>query len=1068
MSGIKGNWTVSKRGDGTGGNLEVANTLTADTLIISNSVTLPGVIIDEHSHTADAIVSGVIDADRLPKGDGNDEFGVIKIGTAGGLDLSDGILTIDAEALSTLLQLGTAAGADTGTASGNVPILDGSGRLPISVMPAQTIGGEYLGEVANAESMVILSQATSGDFCKRLDTGTYWMLGSSAPGAYSTAANWLEYAGAVTSVNGVIGAVTQSDLGLVTAVSANSDTTFPSCKAIAGYIAGQISDLNLAGTYVKITALENYATAASVSELQNYVDATYATTATVRGMIENALTGYVSPSSLEAALANYAVKVHTHTSAQISDATRTGGQNADAGKAVLLSDGGKIAGAMVPADGASIVLSNGTISVSDSWLAGEVHGYTKTEVSAVSGTVLNLTKSGQVFDKSLSADATITLNTSGLVVDAGEAVEFDLFLTLGAGVTAHLPGWMTGNGPIYNYAEEGKTLFHVWSYNGGTTWNASKESWLPPDNWEWVTTLSDAIGHQGTSLRDAIGAANNGDVIKFLPELEGTITLEQGELTPTKRLTIDGGGKITIDANRTGRIFNFSNSGTGGSEIKGLTLTKGAGGNAPGYGGGAVYANRPFSISDCIFIDNHATDTTGNFCHGGAVYCANEISITNSKFINNTVTGTTKACYGGALYISTTGSGSVVGCLFDGNQSIKGTSTAFGGGLCGQGNGAQFQITDCTFVNNYGYSGGGLTCPSGAMVTIENCVFENNRAMNGGAVRMDMTTIDILSSTFKGNVADSAGGSMYIGNSSIHPNIKIVDCLIDGDISANQSVYLWQCEGVEITGCKFKNVSGKGGLVIVAGDYDPEFGYKISGCSFEDCFAPTGTPLTVVRAANAIELEVENCVFHGNKGHGGASSCMLTNTSGATLTARNNTFTDNTGANVFYSPSGTLTLYNSVEVGCLGASLWESGATVTVDYLLTDKTYTSESVTNITTYDSSLPLFDEDGYTPVEGSQTIDAGNSEYVESETDINGNPRIVGEAVDLGAVEYQGNAAALTLNRLNVIRNLNRMNNLNSLNLDQDGTEEELALEPELIDETEHEEWLRQQELNGGDQR
>lgn len=256
-SGIKGNWSVTQRDDGTGGNLEVAETMKAKTLVVEETAVLPGVVIDNHVHDASAIISGTIDAARLPKGDGNDDFGVIKIGTAGGLDLSDGILTIDAAALSTLLQLGTAAGADTGTASGNVPILDGSGRLPISVMPAQTIGGEYLGEVANAESMVILSQATSGDFCKRLDTGTYWMLGSSAPGAYSNAANWLEYAGAVTTVNGVIGAVTQSDLGLVTAVSANSDITFPSCKATADYIAGRISGLG--DVYAKLTDLDGYA-----------------------------------------------------------------------------------------------------------------------------------------------------------------------------------------------------------------------------------------------------------------------------------------------------------------------------------------------------------------------------------------------------------------------------------------------------------------------------------------------------------------------------------------------------------------------------------------------------------------------------------------------------------------------------------------------------------------------------------------------------------------------------------------------------------------------------------------
>lgn len=301
-SGIKGNWSVTQRDDGTGGNLEVAETMKAKTLVVEETAVLPGVVIDNHVHDASAIISGTIDAARLPKGDGNDDFGVIKIGTAGGLDLSDGILTIDAAALSTLLQLGTAAGADTGTASGNVPILDGSGRLPISVMPAQTIGGEYLGEVANAESMVILSQATSGDFCKRLDTGTYWVLGSSAPGAYSNAANWLEYAGAVTTVNGVIGAVTQSDLGLVTAVSANSDITFPSCKATADYIAGRISALNLAGTYATISALNS-----AISGLSG----TYATISNVNAAFDGLGDVYAKLTDLD----GYAVTGHQHLTA---------------------------------------------------------------------------------------------------------------------------------------------------------------------------------------------------------------------------------------------------------------------------------------------------------------------------------------------------------------------------------------------------------------------------------------------------------------------------------------------------------------------------------------------------------------------------------------------------------------------------------------------------------------------------------------------------------------------------------------------------------------------------------
>lgn len=884
-------------------------------------------------------------------------------------------------------------------------------------------------------------------------------------------------------------------------------------SALTAYVTSQNLGTILE-SYALTATLANYATSASVSQLRNYVDSTFASVTTVRGMIEGALTGYVSPSSLEAALANYAPVVHTHTSAQISDATRTGGQNADAGKAVLLSDGGKIAGAMVPVDGASIVLANGTISVSDSWLAGEVHDYTKKEVSSVSGTVINLTESGQVFDKSLSADATITLNTSELVLDAGEVVEFDLSLTLGAGVTAHLPGWMTGNGPLYNYAEEGKTLFHVWSYDGGTTWNASKESWLPPDNWKWVTTLSDAIGHQGTSLRDAVGAASEGDVIKFIPELEGTITLEQGEIGTIRQISIEGNGKITIDGNNQSRIFYCSSKPV---ILKGLTFINGQ----AEADGGAVYAMKGLTATDCKFIGNKVGIPGGTkFPHGGAIsVTAGDLTLTDCLFENNYGVGQVNGIYGGAVFFSNN-TITLTRCKFKGNTAeIDGgndqaygtvalyTPTAveitdcefidetatfgvlyivrnmtmglnetpytisqckFSGGQAVRGGAINFyyinaEITDCEFISNTSAGIGGAICSDREnILSFVGCSFSGNQAAAQGGVLatygVGSPDFSLEGCSFTNNISGSYGGVVALGGTSNLTTVAFSDCKFIGNQAGTYATLYLVCKEVSVSGCEFID-SVNSPCIQIYGRQE-QTGYTVDRCLFKNTSKPGAGELNVI-AVTAMSgatgapavVDVSDSVFIQNKGTSG--NCLKVEGT-SSITSRGCTFMDNENMRSVRATSGTIHVYNGVDIGNTYGPSVVSGQTLTIDYYLIDQTLTGENYTNIITYDDSLPLFAEDGYTPVEGSQVIDAGNSEYVESETDINGNTRIVGEAVDLGAVEYQGNAAALTLNRLNVIRNLNRMN-LNSLNIDSDGIEEELALEPEL-----------EQELNGGDQR
>ncbi len=105
---------------------------------------------------------------------------------------------------------GTAAKVNTGTSSGNVPVLDSNGKLPEGVVPALAISDTF--EAASETAMLALSGANKGDVCVRTDINKTFIL-KAAPA--STLANWLEMrtpTDTVLSVNGMTGAVTVSTI----------------------------------------------------------------------------------------------------------------------------------------------------------------------------------------------------------------------------------------------------------------------------------------------------------------------------------------------------------------------------------------------------------------------------------------------------------------------------------------------------------------------------------------------------------------------------------------------------------------------------------------------------------------------------------------------------------------------------------------------------------------------------------------------------------------------------------------------------------------------------------------
>jgi hypothetical protein len=420
---------------------------------------------------------------------------------------------------------------------------------------------------------------------------------------------------------------------------------------------------------------------------------------------------------------------------------------------------------------------------------------------------------------------------------------------------------------------------------------------------------------------------------------------------------------------------------TNGATLAGFTLTNGATyylqspGNSNLAGGGVFCESSSAIVSNCVIVGNTVPYygggafggtligclITNNSAGQGGGACSN--ILINCTLVKNSATFQNLNSGGGAFYCT------LSNCLIVGNS-------------CNGGGGGTFAstLTSCVISNNSGNFGGGVSLGliSNSLIssnrsfnlgggaysnTLINCVIRNNLANSGGGAVASTLTGCIVSN----NIATSSGGGVYFGtiNNSL--------------LSSNRaSVYGGGAFSNSVNNCTFTNNFAEWGgaaaysalnKCTIAGNKASNYGGGIyNGSANNSLFYGNFAGILGIAAYGGVMI---NCTIVSNQTPATAQIYAVYG-SGAT----NCIVYDNIGGNI----TSTKNIANTCSTPLIVAG--------------------SGNFTN-------APLFvdeaNHDFHLQV-NSPCINSGNNVVATNTIDFDGNPRIVGGTVDIGAYEFQ----------------------------------------------------------------
>ena len=290
-----------------------------------------------------------------------------------------------------------------------------------------------------------------------------------------------------------------------------------------------------------------------------------------------------------------------------------------------------------------------------------------------------------------------------------------------------------------------------------------------------------------------------------------------------------------------------------------------------------------------------------------------------------------------------------------------------------------FTITAGNADGNYpdSYGGGGMYNISGSP-TINNCTFSGNAATYGGAMYNEYSNPTLIDCDFSENSANYAGGGMH--NTFSSPTLN--NCTF----SENEARDLGggmvnSASSPTLTNCSFYGNSAtlpgasQGGAM-----FNGESSTMMTNCVFSGNSASRGGGMYNVHGSPRLT----NCTFSGNSAeYGGGMDNLSCN---PTLT--NCILWADMPEEIYVYGRAPLVAYSDVQGG------WPGTGNIDAEPLFVAPGYWDVN-----------SIWVEGDYHLLAGSPCIDTGDPNYVPepNETDLDGNPRIIGGRIDMGAYEF-----------------------------------------------------------------
>jgi hypothetical protein len=389
--------------------------------------------------------------------------------------------------------------------------------------------------------------------------------------------------------------------------------------------------------------------------------------------------------------------------------------------------------------------------------------------------------------------------------------------------------------------------------------------------------------------------------------------------------------------------------------------------------------------ANCLWDDYY------NACGAGLNVMSSNLKVVNCNFRSNTA-----SIEGGGMY-NYDSNPTVTNCTFTENRTQALYTSTKGGGMYNYQSNAI--LTNCTFSDNSADLGGAI-CNYECGPTIIDCTFSENKGGAGGGMANYVGSPTVTNCTFRGNSAHGTGVSTAGGGgmSNYDSSPKLTNCTFSGNYGNGGGMENYR-SSPKLTNCIFASN-------YVSGMVNHESSVILNNCTFSTNHAdnPWGMGAGGAMYNWGSDLTLTNCTFSQNSANmGDALACYSYEQRWPSNLELTNCILWDGGDEIWnYDNSIIKITYCNIHGG------WPGKGNIDSVPLFVGLGYWANPNDPNIVGDPNDPnaIWIDGDYHLLPGSPCIDTGDPNYIAepNETDLDGNSRVIGCRIDMGAYEYE----------------------------------------------------------------